>query len=45
VVEKGERIGQLLFKRVPRIRFVEVNRDELEGTGRGEGGFGSTGRF
>ncbi len=45
VVEKGERIGQLLFKRVPQIRFVEVNRDELEGTGRGEGGFGSTGRF
>jgi dUTP pyrophosphatase len=45
VVEKGERIGQLLFKRVPQIRFVEVNRDELEGTARGDGGFGSTGRF
>ncbi|MDE0574167.1 MAG: dUTP diphosphatase [Candidatus Poseidoniales archaeon] len=45
VVEKGERIGQLLFKRVPRIRFVEVDREALEGTDRGEGGFGSTGRF
>jgi dUTP pyrophosphatase len=45
VVEKGERIGQLLFKRVPQIRFVEVDREALEGTGRGEGGFGSTGRF
>ena len=45
VVEKGERIGQLLFKRVPQIRFVEVDRKALEGTDRGEGGFGSTGRF
>ena len=45
VVEKGERIGQLLFKRVPRILFVEVEREALEETGRGEGGFGSTGRF
>ena len=45
VVEKGERIGQLLFKRVPQIRFVEVERDALEGTDRGEGRFGSTGRF
>jgi len=45
VVEKGERIGQLLFKRVPQIHFVEVDREALEETGRGEGGFGSTGRF
>jgi len=45
VVEKGERIGQLLFKRVPQIHFVEVEREALEETGRGEGGFGSTGRF
>ena len=45
VVEKGERIGQLLFKRVPQIHFVEVKREALEETGRGEGGFGSTGRF
>ena len=45
VVEKGERIGQLLFKRVPQIHFVEVKREALEETERGEGGFGSTGRF
>ena len=45
VVEKGERIGQLLFKRVPQIHFVEVDRETLDETGRGEGGFGSTGRF
>ena len=45
VVEKGERIGQLLLKRVPKIRFVEVERNELDETDRGDGGFGSTGRF
>ena len=45
VVEKGERIGQLLLKRVPDIRFIEVEREELDDTERGAGGFGSTGRF
>ena len=45
VVEKGERIGQLLLKRVPEIHFVEVAREELDDTDRGAGGFGSTGRF
>ena len=45
VVEKGERIGQLLIKRVPKIRFVEVERESIDDTDRGEGGFGSTGRF
>ena len=45
VVEKGERIGQLLIKRVPKVKFVEVEISELEGTERGTGGFGSTGRF
>ena len=45
VVEKGERIGQLLLKRVPEIHFVEVAREELDDTDRGTGGFGSTGRF
>ena len=45
VVEKGERIGQLLLKRVPEICFIEVEREELDDTERGAGGFGSTGRF
>ena len=45
VVEKGERIGQILLKRVPEIRFVEVEREALDETEWGEGGFGSTGRF
>lgn len=37
-----DRIGQLVFKRVPDVSLVEV--DELSDTGRGAGGFGSTGR-
>ena len=45
VVEKGERIGQLLINRAPKIHFVEVERETLDDTGRGDGGFGSTGRF
>jgi dUTP pyrophosphatase len=45
VVDKGERIGQILIKRVPAIEFVEVEADALDATERGEGGFGSTGRF
>jgi len=45
IVEKGERIGQLLLKRVPEVSFSEVAREDLDDTARGEGGFGSTGRF
>ena len=45
VVEKGERIGQLLIKKVPKVNFVEVEKEDLEVTERGIGGFGSTGRF
>ena len=41
VVEKGERIGQVLFLPYANVTFVEV--DELEETERGDGGFGSTG--
>ena len=41
-VVRGERIAQLVIKRVEECRFVEV--DELPASDRGEGGFGSTGR-
>lgn len=37
----GDRIAQLIVMPVPRARFVPV--DELPGSSRGEGGFGSTG--
>ena len=40
-VSRGDRIAQLLLQRVGHAEVVEV--DELDETGRGEGGFGSTG--
>ena len=40
-VERGMRIAQLVFARVEDVRFSPVA--ELSMTGRGEGGFGSTG--
>lgn len=39
---KGDRIAQLVIQRVERAEFVEV--ENLPGSGRGTGGFGSTGR-
>jgi len=41
-VRRGERIAQLVPARVQHATFAEVA--ELDGTMRGEGGFGSTGR-
>ena len=41
-VRRGERIAQLVPAPVLRASFVEV--DELGGTARGSGGFGSTGQ-
>ena len=40
---RGDRIAQLVVQRVEQVRFVEV--DELEGSSRGDGGYGSTGGF
>ena len=40
--KRGDRIAQLVFQKVERADFVEV--DVLPGSGRGEGGFGSTGK-
>ncbi len=41
VVEKGDRVAQLILEQVSMVEAVEV--DELTDTERGEGGFGSTG--
>ncbi len=38
---KGDRIAQLVIQKVEQADFVEVS--SLPGSGRGEGGFGSTG--
>ena len=43
VLRRGDRIAQLVVQRVARATFVEVER--LPESGRGEGGFGSTGGF
>ena len=42
VIEAGDRIAQLVIQPVVRARFVPVT--ELPGSGRGAGGFGSTGQ-
>ncbi|HEX6307913.1 MAG TPA: dUTP diphosphatase [Longimicrobiales bacterium] len=42
LIEHGERIAQLLLARVIRIEWQPT--DELPASGRGTGGFGSTGR-
>jgi len=41
VLQPGERFAQLVISPVARVRWEEV--DELPESGRGEGGFGSTG--
>jgi len=41
VLHRGDRIAQLVVQRVERAEFAEV--DELPGTARAGGGFGSTG--
>ena len=38
---KGDRIAQLVIQKVERANFIEV--EDLPGSGRGTGGFGSTG--
>ena len=40
-LQRGDRIAQLVFQRVERARFIEV--DELPDSERGSGGHGSTG--
>jgi dUTP pyrophosphatase len=42
-LRRGDRIAQLVVQRVSRARFVEV--EQLPGSARGVGGFGSTGGF
>jgi dUTP pyrophosphatase len=42
-LRRGDRIAQLVVQRVERARFAEV--EELPGSARGDGGYGSTGGF
>ncbi|MGH2827773.1 MAG: dUTP diphosphatase [Actinomycetota bacterium] len=41
-IARGEKVAQLVVQAVERLELVEV--DELPGSERGSGGFGSTGR-
>lgn len=41
-IKRGDRIAQLVFQKIETAEFIEV--EELPGSGRGSGGFGSTGR-
>lgn len=41
VIEKGDRIAQLVIQAVPTVELIEV--EELNETDRGDGGFGSSG--
>ncbi len=41
VIERGERIAQLIIAPVSRVELIEV--EEVSATARGDGGFGSTG--
>ena len=43
LIEKGERIAQMVLSKVEKIDFIKVS--SLLETDRGEGGFGSTGKF
>ncbi len=43
VLERGDRVAQLVVQRVEQARFVEVDR--LPASARGGGGYGSTGGF
>jgi dUTP pyrophosphatase len=40
--KRGDRLAQLVIQKVERATFIEV--ESLPGSGRGSGGFGSTGR-
>lgn len=41
-VKRGDRIAQMVIAKLPEVDLVEV--EELSGSQRGEGGFGSTGK-
>ena len=45
IIQKGERIAQIVIAPIPNVEFTEVSTDGLGDTTRGSGGFGSTGRF
>lgn len=45
VFQQGQKIAQMLIQPVDTVEIVDSGDDDLDETSRGEGGFGSTGRF
>ncbi len=45
VFEQGQKVAQMLIQPVHSLEIVDAGEGELDDTSRGEGGFGSTGRF
>ena len=45
VFKRGQKVAQMLIQPVQAVEVVDVGEDELDETSRGEGGFGSTGKF
>jgi len=44
VIEKQDRVAQLIVEKISMTEWKEVPHSELESTDRGEGGYGSTGK-
>jgi len=44
-IKRGERIAQIVFNKVEIVQLEEVDVLPESGTARGEGGFGSSGKF
>ena len=45
VFKIGQKVAQMLIQPVQAVEVIDVGEDELDETSRGEGGFGSTGKF
>lgn len=44
VIDKGDRIAQLILEKIYTSHFMSVEEEELSSSDRGSGGFGSTGK-
>ena len=44
IIDKGEKVGQIVIMPIPMIELIKVEADELSTTDRGTNGFGSTGK-
>ena len=45
VFKQGQKVAQMLIQPVHAVEIVDSGEGDLDETARGEGGFGSTGRF